>query len=71
MKKNQKYTICCEEWTDEGVTCPCYGLVCEDVKIHYISPDRGFVERLADELNSRDPKPEPDEALAIIEEMLP
>ena len=41
--KNQKYTICCEEWTDEGVTCPCYGLVCEDVRIHYISPDRDFV----------------------------
>ena len=57
-KKEYRYKICCEEWTEDGESCPCYGLVCEDVTIHYISPDKEFVEQLATELNEINADPE-------------
>ncbi|MBP5749646.1 MAG: hypothetical protein J6X24_02540 [Firmicutes bacterium] len=69
MKKDQTYRIICEEWNEEGVTCPCYGLVCEDLQIHYVSPDRELVERIADALN--DGQTDPERALEVVESMLP
>ena len=69
MEKNQKYQVICETWAEEGEECPCYGLVCEDLQIHYVSTDRSFVEGIADKLNREDvdPKQAPD----VVESMLP
>ena len=69
MKKNQKYQIICEEWNEEGVSCPCYGLVCEDLQIHYVSTDKDFVEKIASVLNDLDV--DPDRAQTIVEDLLP
>ncbi|MBR5981587.1 MAG: hypothetical protein IK035_06215 [Firmicutes bacterium] len=69
MKKNQKYRIICEEWNEEGTVCPCYGLVCEDLQIHYVSTDKAFVEKIADVLNDLDVDPQ--RAQSIVEDLLP
>lgn len=67
--KKYRYELCCEEWSEEGISCPCYGLVCEEVTIHYISTDREFVEQLASELNRINADPET--AKEIVEDKLP
>ena len=69
MKEKKKYQVICETWTEDGEECPCYGLVCEDLQIHYVSTDRSFVEGIADTLNGEEVEPE--NALDRIESLLP
>ena len=69
LHKKLLYVVVCEEWNDEGIVCPCYGLVCGEFRIHYISTDRVFVEKLAALLNLL--QPDPARVPDIIEPLLP
>ena len=69
MSEKKKYEIFCEEWNEEGTACPCYGLVCEDLTIHYVSTDKDFVEKIASVLNDLDV--DPSRAQTVVEDLLP
>ena len=69
MNSNRMYRICMEVWEEEGEACPCYGLVCGERVIRFISPDRRLVERMAEVLNAQ--QPHESRVLDIVEQMLP